>query len=375
MSELHSRNLALDVFRGMTVCFMIIVNTPGSWGAIYSPLQHADWHGFTPTDLVFPSFLFAVGNAMAFVMYKFEQQSHSVFWRKILKRTIIIFGIGFLMNWFPFVEQNAEGEWVMQSLSKQRIPGVLQRIALCYFFASIVIHYGSKKFAVWFSVFALLVYWFVMYAFGEAQDPYSLTGHIGLQIDLWLMGPNHLYKGEGIPFDPEGLLSTLPAVVNVIWGYFVGDYIRRNRSSYEVIAKLMLVGAVLIFGAFVWDLYFPINKKIWTSSYVLLTVGIDVMILSVLIYVIDMYNRRDWTYFFVVFGRNPLFIYMMAGLIVQFMWMIPVGDKNLQSWLYKNVFGSFAAPVHASFLFAISYMLFNWLIGLALDKRKIYIRV
>lgn len=375
MAEAQARNLALDVFRGMTVCFMIIVNTPGSWGAIYSPLAHAPWHGFTPTDLVFPSFLFAVGNAMAFVMHKFESQSEGVFWTKIIKRTLIIFGIGFLMNWFPFVETNESGEWVVQSLSKQRIPGVLQRIALCYFFASIVIHYASKRGVLWFSAFALLGYWLISYVFGDPADPYSLTGNVGLQIDLWLMGPNHLYKGEGIPFDPEGLLSTLPAIVNVIGGYLAGDYIRRNGASYEVIAKLMLTGAALIFAAFAWDLFFPINKKIWTSSYVFLTVGIDLMILSVLMYVIDMYNQQKWTYFFVVFGRNPLFIYIMAGLIVQFMWMIPVGERNMQSWLYKDVFSSFAAPVHASFMFAITYMLLNWLIGFFLDKKKIYIRV
>jgi predicted acyltransferase len=375
MAEVQSRNLALDVFRGMTVCFMIIVNTPGSWGAIYSPLAHADWHGFTPTDLVFPSFLFAVGNAMAFVMFKFQTVPESVFWSKILKRTLIIFGIGFLLSWFPFVEQNENGDWVLQSLSKQRIPGVLQRIALCYFFASIVIHYGSKRFAILFSAFALLAYWLIMYVFGDATDPYSLTGHIGLQIDLFLLGPNHLYKGEGIPFDPEGLLSTLPAIVNVIGGYIVGDYIRRNGTSYEVIAKMMLAAGALIFLAFAWDMYFPINKKIWTSSYVLLTIGIDLMILSALLYVIEMYNARKWTYFFVVFGRNPLFIYIMAGLIVQFMWMIPVGERNLQSWLYKNFFGSFAAPVHASFMFAIFYMLLNWGIGYLLDKNKIYVKV
>jgi predicted acyltransferase len=375
MAELQARNLALDVFRGMTVCFMIIVNTPGSWGAIYSPLAHADWHGFTPTDLVFPSFLFAVGNAMAFVMFKFEGKSEGEFWGKIIKRTLLIFAIGFLMHWFPFVKPNDAGEWVMEPLNKARIPGVLQRIALCYFFAAIVVHYCSKKGVIWFSVIALLGYWFLSYVFGDPSDPYSLTGNAGLALDLFLIGENHMYHGEGIAFDPEGILSTLPAIVNVIGGYLVGDYIRKNGNSYEVLAKMMIAGAVLIFAAFSWDLFFPINKKIWTSSYVLLTVGIDLLILSTLIYIIEMYNKRNWTYFFVVFGRNPLFIYVMAGLIIQVMWMIPVGEKNLQSWLYKDVFCSIAAPVHASFMFAISYMMLNWLIGYFMDKKGIYVRV
>ena len=143
----NQRNLALDVFRGMTICFMIIVNTPGSWEIAYAPLLHAPWHGFTPTDLVFPSFLFAVGNAMAFVMYKYEAQGDSAFWKKTLKRTVIIFLLGYLMYWFPFVQEVRGGGWEFKPFAETRILGVLQRIALCYFFASVVLHYGSKKFA------------------------------------------------------------------------------------------------------------------------------------------------------------------------------------------------------------------------------------
>ena len=375
MGETQPRYLALDVFRGMTICFMIIVNCPGSWQYVYSPLLHADWHGFTATDLVFPSFLFAVGNAMAFVMHRYENQPGSVFWSKVLKRTFIIFLLGFLMYWFPFFREAEGGGLELKPLSETRIPGVLQRIALCYFFAAIILHYGSKKFALWFSVFALFAYWVLSYVFGDPADPYSLAGNAGLKLDLFLLGENHLYHGEGIAFDPEGLLSTLPSIVNVIAGFFAGDYIRRNGSSYETIAKLMIAGALLILAAFTWDLAFPINKKIWTSSFVLLTVGIDLLIISVLIYVIELYRRQQWTFFFVVFGRNPLFIYLLADVLLTIMTMIRVGDGNLQQWLYRDVFGAFAGPYFASFLFAFFFMLLNWVVGYFMDRNRIYVRV
>ena len=375
MGETQPRYLALDVFRGMTICFMIIVNCPGSWQYVYSPLLHADWHGFTPTDLVFPSFLFAVGNAMAFVMHKYENQAASVFWSKILKRTFIIFFLGFLMSWFPFFREAEGGSLELKPLSETRIPGVLQRIALCYFFAAIILHYGSKKFALWFSAFALLTYWVVSYVFGDPADPYSLTGNAGLKLDLLLFGENHLYHGESIAFDPEGLLSTLPSIVNVIAGFFAGDYIRRNGSSYETIAKLMVAGAFLIFAAFIWDMGFPINKKIWTSSFVLMTVGIDLLIISILIYVIEIYKQQRWTFFFVVFGRNPLFIYLLADVLITIMSMIPVGEVSLQQWIYRDVFRAFSGPYLASFLFAFFFMLLNWTVGYFMDRNRIYVKV
>jgi predicted acyltransferase len=375
MALQQERYLALDVFRGMTICFMIIVNSPGSWDIAYGPLLHAPWHGFTPTDLVFPSFLFAVGNAMAFVMHKYETLGNSVFWRKTIKRTVIIFLLGYLMYWFPFFREADGGGLELRPIAETRIPGVLQRIALCYFFASIILHFGSKKFAVWFSVFALLGYWIVSYVFGAPGDPYSLAGNAGLKLDLLLFGEKHLYHGEGVAFDPEGLLSTLPAIVNVIAGYFAGEFIRKQGNTYEAIARLMIVGATLIFIALTWDMAFPINKKLWTSSFVLLTVGLDLLILPILIYVIELYHYQKWTYFFVVFGRNPLFIYLLSEILLISLYMIPVGDGAFPQWLNNDLFGSFASPVNASFLFAFLFMLTNWLVGYILDKKKIYVKV
>jgi len=366
------RFLALDVFRGMTICFMIIVNSPGDWNIAYGPLLHARWHGFTPTDLVFPSFLFAVGNAIAFVMYKFEGQESRVFWTKTLKRTVIIFLLGFLLYWFPFYDFN---NGTFKPISHTRILGVLQRIALCYFIASVVIRYTSKVFLVAFSAFLLVAYWVILYVYGDPNDPYSMAGYAGNALDFLVLGRDHLYHGEGVPFDPEGILSTLPAIVNVIGGYLAGDYIRKRGNSYETIAKLMMVGAVLIALAMAWNTVFPINKKIWTSSFVLLTVGLDLVILPILIYIIEIQKEKKWTYFFIVFGKNPLFIYLLSELALIILYMIPVKGASLEHWLYRDLFGSFASPINASLLFALFFMLFNWAVGYWLDRRQIYVRV
>src|SRR5687767_1819964 len=205
----NQRFTALDVFRGMTVCFMIIVNTPGNYDTTYPPLLHAKWHGFTPTDLVFPSFLFAVGNAMSFVMPKWETASTASVLAKIFKRTLLIFLLGYLMYWFPFVRLNeATGEYGFMPFEKTRVFGVLQRIALAYCFASLMIYFLKFRATAIITAAILLLYWPVLYFFGDAGDPLSIHGNAVLKLDLLLIGPDHLYHGGGVPFDPEGLLST-----------------------------------------------------------------------------------------------------------------------------------------------------------------------
>lgn len=368
----NQRFLALDVFRGMTVCFMIIVNSPGDWSIAYAPLLHASWHGFTPTDLVFPSFLFAVGNAMAFVMHKYESQGSLVFWKKTLKRFVIIFLLGFLMYWFPFFDFSTMS---LKPLAETRILGVLQRIAICYLVASVVLHYTATKGALIFSAIALLGYWVLLYVNGDANDPYSMIGYAGNSLDEMILGVKHMYHGEGIAFEPEGILSTLPAIVNVLLGYMAGNYIRKHGNTYEVIAKLMIAGSLLLLVALTWDMVFPINKKIWTSSFVLYTVGLDLIILPILMFVIELKHKTKWTHFFVVFGKNPLFIYLLSEILLITLYLIPFGDASLQRWFFKDFFGSFASPVNASFLFALFFMLTCWAVGYWLDKKKIYIKV
>lgn len=367
--DLKQRYLSLDVFRGMDVALMIVVNSLGSSNT-YSPLLHAKWDGFTLTDLVFPTFLFVVGNAMSFTQPRYEAEGEKSFLWKVTKRSLIIFLIGYLMYWFPFFRFTDAGEMVMAPFSDTRVFGVLQRIALCYFFASLVIHYFKLQGALIFSLFALIGYRLLM-AIGD----WSLQGNTGSMVDLWLLGESHLYHGEGVAFDPEGLLSTLPAIVNVIAGYVTGYFIQRNGQNYETIAKMLMVGVTLILAAVWWDLSFPINKKLWTSSYVFLTVGIDLCVLSILVFLIDMAGRTKWTYFFQVFGRNTLFIYLLSEVIVIILFTIPAGEGSLYGWIYRNLFQSWAGDMNGSPLFAISVMLTCWVIGYVLDKRKIYIRV
>lgn len=371
------RFLALDVFRGMTICFMIIVNTAGSGAEPFAPLEHAAWHGFTPTDLVFPSFLFAVGNAMSFSLNRYRQLGNAAFFRKIIKRTVLIFLLGYLMYWFPFFRIDSSGHIIGAPIAHTRIMGVLQRIALCYFFASMLIHYFKKRTVILISIGLFLFYWIVLLLFGDPAQPYSLLGNAGLYLDKWLMGPNHLYHGEGIPFDPEGWLSTLPAIGNLVAGYFAGDFIRQKSKSFETLAKLMLTACLFLFVALWWNTIFPINKKLWTPPFVLLTSGIDLLLIAALIFIIEMNEdfRGRWTRFFVVFGRNPLFIYLLSELLATIMHMAPVKGQSFFGWINEIFFQAVAPGPIGSLFFAVSFMLLCWGVGWWLDKRKIYVKV
>jgi predicted acyltransferase len=366
------RFLALDVLRGMTVCFMIIVNTPGSGASPFSPLEHASWHGFTPTDLVFPTFLFVVGNAMAFAMKKFTNMSNGqVIW-KILKRTLIIFMLGYLMYWFPFVRESATGGWELSPFSHTRIPGVLQRIGVCYGIAALMIYFLPKRMVWVISAIFLLGYWLIMYLGGD----YSMTGNIGIRIDKFLLGENHMYHGEGIAFDPEGILSTIPSVVNVIIGYYAGIFIREKGNSYETVAKLMIAGFVLVAIAYFWNLSFPINKKLWTSSFVFYTCGLAMVILGILIYWIELAGKRSWTYFFEVFGKNPLFIYLLSEVLVILLYTFTNGKgQSIYQAINQGLYQKIAPGPFGSLLFALSVMFVCWLVGWWMDRNKKYVRV
>ncbi len=375
LPELSNRYLALDVLRGLTIAFMIIVNTPGNWQYLYAPLAHASWHGFTPTDLVFPTFLFVVGNAMSFSMKKLQDMPAGRFFKKVVKRTVLIYLIGWLLNAFPFFDYNEAGNMVFIKLSEVRLFGVLQRIALCYFFAAVILYWGGERLGWIFSGLALLLYWPLMYFFGESGDPYGLTGNAATQLDLAIIGPARMYMGEGIPFDPEGILSTLPAIVNVIAGYLVGRMIQKKGNTSGTVKQLLVLGFALIVFSYIWDLAFPINKKIWTSSYVTLTVGWDMVILSGLIYLIEIQKSKQWTYFFEVFGRNPLILYVLSGLVISTVSLIPMGETSLRGFIYSSAYSNWFSPKNASILFAVSYMLLIWLIGFWMDRKKIYVKV
>ena len=370
----RQRYLALDVLRGLTIALMILVNTPGSWSTIYAPFKHAAWHGFTITDLVFPTFLFVVGNAMSFSMRKFREKGDAVFLKKVFKRTILIFLIGLFLSAFPFFYRSG-GELVLKDFTSMRIMGVLQRIALCYFFASLIVKYFRFKGSIIAGLVILFGYWGIMYWFGDPSAPYSLEGNAALKFDLLFISPENLYKGFGIPFDPEGLLSTLPAIVNVIAGYVAGVFIQRLGNNLTTVWKLIVAGIIFVVLGQAWDLVFPINKPIWTSSYVLLTIGWDLIIIGALIWIIEVASIKKWTYFFEVFGKNPLFIFVMSGVFVMLMNIILIGDSTMKGWIYQNFYLSWLTDYNASLLFAITYVLLLWLMGYWMDKKKIYIKV
>lgn len=377
MEKSANRFLSLDVFRGMTICFMIIVNTPGSGAAPFSPLEHAAWFGFTPTDLVFPSFLFAVGNAMSFSMKKFDGMSSGAVFFKIFKRAAIIFLLGYLMYWFPFVRHSASG-WSLSPISETRIMGVLQRIALCYLFASLIIYFiSSKRAVIVISILLLVGYWIILLACGDPAEPYGMLTNAGTYLDKFLLGDSHLYHGEKVAFDPEGILSTLTAIVNVICGYFAGKFIQEKGKGYETIAKLMLFGFLFIFLALCWNLSFPISKKLWSSPFVLLTVGIDLVWISTLIYIVEIlkWNKANWTAFFTTVGKNPLPVYLFSELFVIVLYIITVHNTSFYHWINQVVFQALIPGAIGSLLFAICYMLVCWGFGKILDRNKIYLRV
>lgn len=366
MNTLKNRYLSLDVFRGLDVALMILVNSPGRGETTFAPLLHASWNGFTLTDLVFPTFLFVVGNSMSFSIKKYELMGNTAFFKKILKRATIIFLLGFLMYWFPFFENGQ-----LKPLAETRIFGVLQRIALCYLFASIILHYVKLKGAIIFSIIALIAYHLILITFGDL----TLEGNAVLKLDMWLMGVDHMYHGEGIAFDPEGLLSTLPGIVNVVAGFLTGRFIQKNGQNYETIAKLLMVGFVLILVALAWDMTLPVNKKLWTSSFVLLTTGIDLFIIAVLVYLLDMSKTFKWTYFFEVFGKNTLFIYLLSELFIISLFHIDIKGTTAYNWIAENIFISWSGGYVGSFLFALWIMLTCWFVGYILDKKRIYIKV
>lgn len=376
MNTSSTRFLSLDVFRGMTLCFMIIVNTPGSGADAFAPLQHAAWHGFTPTDLVFPSFLFAVGNAMSFSMKRYIEMGNAAVLTKIFKRTLLIFLIGYLMYWFPFFNFD-KGHFEFSPISHTRIFGVLQRIALCYCFASLMIHFLSKRSVIILSILFLVGYWIILLVFGDPLNPLSMTGNAGYYLDKLVLGADHMYHGEGKAFDPEGILSTLPAIVNVVVGYYAGKFIQQRGKGYDVISKMLLMGCLFIFIALCWNMVFPINKKLWSSPFVLITTGLDLVILSFLVYALEIndWNKGNWTRFFTILGKNPLPLYVLSETLVIFFYMFTVKGNSLYNWINTNIYQAIIPGAIGSLLFAISYMLICWFVGYLLDKKKIYIRV
>ncbi|MFV0605714.1 MAG: acyltransferase family protein [Niabella sp.] len=377
---MKERYYSLDVFRGITVAFMILVNNPGS-SHTYEQLEHTYWNGWTLTDLVFPFFLFAVGNALSFVMPRLQAAGQAVFLKKVFKRFALIFLIGLFMFWFPFVYWSGNSlQWI--PWHDVRIMGVLQRIAIAYLLASLIIYYFKNRGALIISVLILLVYGFICYYYDAGNNPYAF----GVAFDTSIIGESHMYKERGVLFEPEGFASSLTPVVQVILGYFVGWHIQRLGKKSLLVVQLLFAGAALVALAYFANIYTPINKRIWTSSYVLLTTGLATILLSILIYFFEIKNVKGWgSKFFDAFGKNPLFIYVLSAVIPRLMWLIKIPTHiesgvqqytNPLSWFYDHIcVQAFSKEQNASLMYAIIYVLLLWLIAWWMDKRKVYIKV
>jgi predicted acyltransferase len=391
---LKERFYSLDVFRGATVCLMILVNNPGSWAHIYPPLDHAPWHGLTPTDLVFPFFLFAVGNALSFVMPRLQAAGDGAFWKKVITRSLLIYLIGLFLTWWPFFQWSNDHlvfrHWVDPNNPNigVRTLGVLARIAICYFFGSIIIYYLKPRGAFYVGLVLLLLYWALCFLLGDKTDPYSINGWFGTDtVDKKILGVAHMYKGEGMVFDPEGIASTLCAIVQVIFGYLVGDYIQKKGKNFEMISGLFVAGVVMLLTGFCWDMVFPINKKIWTSSYTVYTTGLAIITIATMIYMIEIKNVKLWlSKFFDVFGKNALFVFALSAFLPKILWLIriPNGlDKTGKAiytdpwhWFYLKICAKIPGdPRIGSLAFAICFIIFMWAICYWMDKKKIYVKV
>lgn len=363
---IQKRFAAIDVLRGLTLALMILVNTPGSWSHVYAPLLHAKWHGVTPTDFIFPFFLFIVGAAMFYSLHK-ARLSGIIPWAKVLKRTVLLFSIGVLLNIYPFI--SSPDDW--------RIMGVLQRIALCYFLGAILIIKLSGKQLLVASLGLLILYWLLMVV-GSAQ-PYSLEHNVLRKVDLILLGSSHLYQGTGIAFDPEGLLGTMSATVTLISGYLTCLWLQ-NINGYPKQIRSMLCGAVgLVVMAIIWNSIHPINKSLWTGSYVFVTTAGAWLTLAGIIWAWEIRGWRWGLNALRIFGSNPLFIYILSWLIAATLAQIisvqfdgqkisayQAGFLYLSQWMSDN---------NASLVFALLNVALLYSVALFMYRKNFFIKL
>lgn len=371
-TAIAGRLISLDVFRGLTIAGMVLVNNAGNWNAVYPPLLHAQWHGWTPTDLVFPFFVFIVGVAipLAFERRKADGGNQRDLYLKIFRRTAVIFLLGLILNAFPFT---------LDKLQHLRIPGVLQRIALCYFFAALIFLQAKARTQAIIAAVLLIGYWAAMKliaAPGYVTGDLSMEGSLASWVDRTLLA-GHTYKPI---YDPEGLLSAIPAVATALFGVLAGQWLMTRREALDKIAGLFAAGALCVIAGYVWDWGFPINKALWTSSYAMFTGGLALQLLALCYWAIDLKGYKRWAQPFVVFGVNALALYVFSGLMAKALLVIKApkldgSTGDLKTFIYERAFATWLSPINASLAFALSYVALWWLLMLVLYRRKIFIKV
>lgn len=403
------RLISLDVFRGFTMLFMTIVNNPGSWNSIYSPLEHAQWHGCTPTDLVFPFFIFIMGTAIPFAIP--TKQLDFVVFNKIVVRSLRIFCLGLFLNYFSNIQLlGLEGFSLLifrliitlgvayallgnfslktktylvfvifailillayspiKGFQEVRLPGVLQRIAIVYFLISILYLKSNLKTQLVVAASIIFIYWMLM-AFVPVPEFGPANFEKNTNLAAWL--DNLVLKGHlwsvSKTWDPEGILSTLPAITTGIFGMFIGQLLNLPIPKIQIVKKTVIVGIVLIFAGLLWSFIFPINKSLWTSSYVLYTAGLATICLTLLYFVIDCANYKKWTPLFLIWGVNPMIVFFLSGIIPRVLTAINIQNPSIpseqidvKSFLYEfYIVPHFSNPMNASLAFALVYT-FLW---------------
>lgn len=367
------RLLSLDVLRGITIVGMILVNNPGTWESIYAPLRHAEWNGLTPTDLVFPFFMFIMGVSMSFALFRFDHHFSRSFVTKLIRRTVILFLLGVFLSWFSLVCFGVE-----HPLEHIRILGVLQRLALAYCFGSLLIMSVRRPVNLAWISGILLIGYYILLMLGNGFD--LSEQNVIAVTDRWIFGENHMYRewlpdGSRIFFDPEGLLSTLPCIAQVIIGYFCGNILREKTEIQHRLLQISILGIILLFAGLLFSYGCPLNKKVWSPTFVLVTCGFASLFLVFLTWLIDIKKQQKWGYAFHVFGTNPLFIYVVAGVLATVLAVIPVGDTSLQGKIYQSIVAVFRDAYLASLIYGLLFIGFNYLIVLVLYKKRIFIKI
>ena len=400
------RILALDILRGITIAGMIMVNNPGSWGYIYAPLRHAEWFGLTPTDLVFPFFMFIMGISTYISLRKYDfAYSHATL-IKVVRRTIVIFLIGLAIGWFSRLCYGLAGAdsslplWnriltTANSFGTLRILGVMQRLALCYCAVSIIAITVKHNRIPYIIAGILVVYGALLLMFHGLE--FSLQ-NIVYVIDHALFGDAHLYKDtvaslvgsvksssefsvdifqrQRLPIDPEGLLSTLPSIAHVLIGFCCGRIIVNVADNRDKVFKFLILGTILIFTGFLLSYGMPISKKLWTPTFAIVTCGLASSLLALLIWIIDIKGYKKWTRFFESFGINPLFMYVLGGVLGILFGTISIGGHSIHAWIYSETLIPLVGDkTFASLLYALIFIGINWSIGYILYKKKIYIKI
>ena len=383
------RLLSLDVLRGATMASMILVNDPGDWSHVYPFLDHSEWNGCTPTDLVFPFFLFMVGVSIVFAMEKRKEATADhgkLIWhafKRMLTLLTITYGVHLFFSWADVYKFNLLtflSDW-RTVLGHMRLPGVLPRIAVVYFISTVIYLKTTAKTRVWLFAGALIGYWAIMTLIpvpGVGYANLNPATNLGAWIDVHVFGTNHLWTDSKV-WDPEGILGTLPAIGTALFGIRVGTWLKSDKDAATKVIWMFIYGMLAILIALFWDLFFPINKKLWTSSFVLYTGGLATIALASLYWLIDICGYKKATPFFVAFGMNSITAYVMADIVPGLMGAIPAtynGQKtNLYGWLYQTCFVPFFTPINASVMAAIALVLIIWLIMYPLYKKGIIIKV